>query len=128
MNLYNRQQTAYLLPLPIDVIDIILSFVFYDKTTGEARKLHHTHMCQIVFRFANAMDSRAIGKYNWEDPDTDEHWHISLNIPDQFTEEVQLQAVNCGFCGEYQLISTNIQNIPLPCRCIQIDDDNEELP
>lgn len=123
MNLYNRQQTAYLLPLPIDVIDVILSFVFYDKATGEARKLHRIYMCQIVFRFANAMDSRAIGKYNWTDPDTDEHWYTSLNI----TEEVQFQAVNCGFCGEYKFISTNIQNIPVPCRCIQID-DNEELP
>jgi hypothetical protein len=124
---YNLQQTAYLLPLPKDVADVILSFVFYDKKTSEARKVHRLFMTDIVYRFANAIDSRAT-IHGWNNPDTDEHWGISFR---NFKEEhLQLQAINCRFCGEYMRITDYNLIIPIPCRCLhepyhQYDDDND---
>jgi hypothetical protein len=130
---YNRQETVHRLPLPKDVTDVILSFVFYDKATGEARQVHRIYMTDLVYRFANAGDSRAVGLSNgWIDPDTDEHWSISFR---NFKEDplVQLQAENCRFCGEYLTVSEFMFPIPIPCRCLrdpyeqyhQEDDDND---
>ena len=99
---YNRQQTIYLLPFPIEISDVILSFAFYDKETGESRKKHHYHMCKIVFRFANADVSRFRGFY-WtiHDSDTHEHWAICLNNTEE-DEETLFQGINCKNCGEYK--------------------------
>lgn len=116
---YNRQETVHLLPLPKDVTDIILSFVFYDKATGEARKVQRFYMTDIVYRFANVLDSRNTVK-GWNNPDTDEHWSISFR---NFKEEnLQLQAINCRFCGEYLRITDYNLPIPIPCRCDNHDD------
>jgi len=117
---YNRQQTVYLLKLPKEVTDIILSFVFYDKLTGESRKVHRFYMNDIIYRFQNAFDSRAIGTRNgWLDPNTDEHWHISFH---NFEEDrhAQFQAMNCKYCGEYLVVSLPIV---ISCRCVRLDQD-----
>ena len=56
MSNLNIQQTVCLIfnkILPKDINHDILSFVFYDKVTGEARKVHHNIMREIVFRFEN---------------------------------------------------------------------------
>jgi hypothetical protein len=121
---YNRQETVHLLPLPKDVTDVILSFVFYDKATGEARKVHRIYMTDLVYRFANAGDSRMVPLSNgWIDPDTDEHWSISFR---NFKEEhLQLQAISCRFCGEYLHITDYNLPIPIPCRCDNHDDYGE---
>lgn len=124
INPYNRQQTVYLLNVPKEVADIILSFVFYDKATGESRRLHHFYMSDIVYRFKNAEDSRAIGMEEyWVNPDTDEHWHISFY---NFEEDrnIQFQSISCKCCGEY--ILSNISPIAITCRCIHVEEDDED--
>lgn len=119
---YNRQQTVYLLNIPKEIADIILSFTFYDKSTGESRKLHRSHMYNIVYRFKNAVDSRALGiEWLGLDPDNDEHWHISFH---NFEEDrnTQFQAINCKYCGEYLFSSFPVA---IPCRCIRAEQDEQ---
>ena len=126
----SRQQTVYRLPLPIDVIDVILSYVFYDKATGEARKAHRENISKIVFIFANAIDSRAHGTYHWDgdgnfhwkNPDTDQYWCVVLE-----RDSIIWQAVSCRQCGEYISIHNNNYTPPILCQCIpQLEDEFEE--
>jgi hypothetical protein len=119
MNTYNCQKTVYLLALPKDVCDLILSFIFYDRITGEARQIHHIHIRKIIFRFANASISRTRDLEKWTNPDTDEHWCICLNNTDECNEN-QFQEINCKKCGEYKY--SNIYNIRILCQCT-IEDD-----
>jgi predicted 3-demethylubiquinone-9 3-methyltransferase (glyoxalase superfamily) len=89
-------------PLPINVIDIIKSFAFQDKTIAfiKAKKR------EIIEQFYYAIYSRK-NQCAWV-TDTSETWLFMFSY--QF---VPMQSGNCSICGEY-FFSNNPRTI---CRC-----------
>ena len=91
--------------LPNELVDEIMGFTFYDTATAVQRAIHRANMALIVDRFTTAWISRANTP---EMDDLEEHWAINL-VPvgaeeDEEPEfdEVQFQATNCRFCGNYK--------------------------
>lgn len=112
-NKYNIQQTNFLLQLPNDTINIINSYLFYDKISGKTRK----NMKKIIKTIENACQTRANPHLN-PDEEEDEHWAICMSdIRDlENSNEVQFQACNCKICSGYITIS-GYYNIPFRARC-----------
>jgi hypothetical protein len=113
-NKYNIQQTNYLLQIPKDTINIINSYLFYDKITGETRK----NMKKILKSFENACMTRVNPHLDEEFDENSEHWAICMaDIGDlENSNETQFQANNCKKCGGYKYISGNYE-IPFRARC-----------
>jgi len=85
------------LPLCQDVIEIIKSYCFYDKKTSETIKMVKSIKNHIVMTIDFALVSRKNGfYYQYGDPDEIEDWAFCAN-----EDEIQFQAVNCRFCGNY---------------------------
>jgi hypothetical protein len=100
--------------LPLEMVDEILSFCFYDTITAVHLAVHRANMTEVVTRFTGAWISRA---NNPEMDDTDEHWAINLvRVDHDEDDEVQFQATNCGICGNYKECS-NFDLIPLCITC-----------
>ena len=93
--------------LPNELVDEIMGFTFYDTATAVQHAIHRANMALIVDRFTTAWISRANTP---EMDDLEEHWAINL-VPDEEDEEglfdeVQFQATNCYFCGNYKTSAT----------------------
>lgn len=110
---YNIQQTNYLLQLPKDTINIINSYLFYDKISGETR----IKMRNIIETFKNACQTRANPRLT-NNEELCEHWSIWMaDIRDLYvSNEVQFQAYSCKMCGGYNSIS-GYYEIPIRARC-----------
>jgi len=80
------------IPIPIDTIDVIKSFLFHkinSRPYYEVIKKHKEALNQIIYR----------GKYDIDDSnDFVSHWSIFIN---EFTDNVQLQGIVCNNCGEF---------------------------
>ena len=115
MSNYNIQQTVHLLSLPNDITNIINSYLFYDKITGETRK----KMRDIVETFYFACQTRE-RSYISNSNEDDEHWVIwmaDIRLEDlNDTSEIQFQGENCKVCGEYKM-AWSPPAIPLRCIC-----------
>jgi len=111
MTQYNSQQTVHLLPLPFDAADYINSFLFVtiESKIKEIKK-------EIVKKFENAIYSR---KNNLDfEPDTTEHWALSLSTEDDPWEENQFQGINCGICGNYKCVAMDMDTCEnIKCKC-----------
>jgi hypothetical protein len=119
--------------LPVDTINIIKDFCFYDMRTGMIRLMVAESRMEICRIFKSVYcTSRNNPNEKFDNPDTDEHWVFSINnteyvvprivngtiIPDT----IQLQAVNCCVCGNYSYYSrgATAQNM---CRCVYEEED-----
>jgi hypothetical protein len=98
--------------IPNEIAHEILSFCFYDIKTAICRANHKYNMMIIRDNFEKACDSRAIYlRDNIEWVDT-EHWSICLSRFDHPEDnEIQLQAISCGFCGNYKVCTTHEPDI-----------------
>ena len=118
MSTYNIQQTVHLFQLPTDITNIINSYLFYDKITGETRK----KMRDIVETFRFACQTRERSYINDEDTNEefDEHWGVWMadirleHLSD--SPEIQFQATNCSICGGYKTIGSDF-DIPHRALC-----------
>ena len=96
---YNKQQTIHLLPVPFEIADVIISFLFKEiKTFIEEKKR------EIVEKFKHACYSRKnlaenFSDHNWE---TREHWAVCLDTIYGLGCETQIQGINCKICGNYK--------------------------
>lgn len=87
------------------VQDIINSYAFYDKESKQFREKMAEKLLPIT-RVIKAADSRAnrFGRVDDDDP----HWIYNID-----NENVNMQAVNCPICGEYQAYNSLYDyNIP----------------
>jgi hypothetical protein len=85
------------LPLCYDVTEIIKSYCFYDvKTFALLRFVKEVklHMVTLI-DFAEHSRKNGMNQPEHEDPDEIEHWSFCIE------NEVELQGVNCQFCGNY---------------------------
>lgn len=113
--------------LPVDTLNIIKSFSFYDIETAAKRetkhaaikKWHHASMKRICQKFQHHTISR-FHPYAFykEEGDNDEKWillnHNCRNIC------VQMQGDNCRKCGNYKrTYETNFAELPetIKCKC-----------
>jgi hypothetical protein len=88
--------------LPMDMINEVKSFCFYDIVTGDARK---------VRKNVNDLIKEAMSRANGYgginiNSDVGSHWSFGFT---HNNERLQLQAVNCFRCGNY-LIFNGIHN------------------
>jgi hypothetical protein len=77
-------------PMPMDVINVIKSFVFMDKTTAFIKEKKK----EVVEKFARAIYSRA-NTSPWWVTETSESWIF------MFDDQNPIQSGNCMDCGEY---------------------------
>ena len=89
-------------PVPMDVINVIKSFAFVDKTTAFIREKKK----EVVEKFARAIYSRA-NISPWWVTETSETWIF------MFDDQKPIQSGNCMDCGEY----FNHSNPALKCNC-----------
>ena len=113
------------LNLPYDLVDVIKSFLFYDIKTYvlilnskiQKQIIHILFMNDALSR-ANHFDN----KPSYTDKEEDWAFGFSGLHP---TEDLQLQAINCGGCGNYK-IHTNMYEFEYPnriyCLC-HLEDD-----
>ena len=85
------------LPLCYDVIEIIKSYCFYDVKTFTLIQFVKSFKRYIVTMIDSAEHSRKNGMNQPEDEDPDEieHWSFCID------REIEFQAVNCRYCGNY---------------------------
>jgi len=100
------------LNIPIDTIDIIKSFAFYNT---------HSHA---YYKVISKTKGHLIDKFteiNYLPGFSNGHWGLGF-ASDGYNPEgyLQLQAINCCFCGEYLIDGRweSVQTIP-PCRCFE---------
>jgi hypothetical protein len=107
--------------LPVDTLNIIKSFSFYDIETAAkhaaAKKWHHARMKRICFKFQYHTISR-MHPYAFykEEGDDEEKWillnHNTRNIC------VQMQGDNCRKCGDYKCTyETDFGLLPVSIKC-----------
>ena len=85
------------LPLCYDVLEIIKSYCFYDVKTFTLIQFVKEIKFHIVTMIDSAEHSRKNGFGENEDEDSDEveHWSFCID------REIEFQANNCRFCGNY---------------------------
>jgi hypothetical protein len=97
------------LRIPIDTIDIIKSFVFYNIHSHAYYKVISKTKGHINDKFTEI-------KYVKRLPDG--HWFLGFMSYDGHPEGyLQLQAKNCVICGEYIYFKKWEYDIIPPCRC-----------
>ena len=129
----NNEKRLYInkLQLPIDLLDNIKSFVFYDETHSPAiRKifLYKNLTIKIFERSFHEYDMFVLRSGHWgftinhspDDPALD-GWLEESNDPDV---KISMQAVNCIKCGNYyyeylrSIIRDNIHHCRIICQCV----------
>jgi hypothetical protein len=112
--------------LPLDVINIIKSYAYYDTNSVEyAKKLAEKN--PTLEKIKKAI-SRNNNKDYFENSDKNELWLFGFD--EDTHEKIQLQCVNCSKCGNYKDVSEDTilkyiirKKIPILCLC----SDNEYL-
>ena len=92
--------------LPLEVLDIVKSYCFYDVKTGIALKLHRMCISDINDHFYDPYITRARSFGLMTNPDSQEQWSICLSrrwVEDD--DEAQISAQNCSICGNYKYSS-----------------------
>jgi hypothetical protein len=113
------------LHLPYDVVDVIKSFLFYDIKTyiiilnsKIQKQIIHILLMNDAISRANHFNNQP--SYT----DNEEDWAFGFSGLHP-TEDLQLQAINCGRCGNY-MTHTNMYAFPysnhIYCTCHLIDD------
>jgi|LauGreDrversion4_2_1035121.scaffolds.fasta_scaffold10798_5 hypothetical protein len=110
-----KQLVINSIALPMDLINEVKNYLFYDKLSAESRNKKRGLINQLKLGL-------------WYMPDfTQGHWGLSYRY------EVQLQAINCPSCGQF-VYAGYIALIPsTACNCGQNhfgedqDDDDYEL-
>lgn len=81
----HKQLVINSIALPIDLINAIKDFLFYDRLSAESRHKKRG----LINQFKLGL---------WYEPGfKDGHWALA------FRYEAQLQAINCVCCGQYQI-------------------------
>jgi hypothetical protein len=84
--------------LPMDMITIIKEYAFYnieENTKKNKLKLHRVIL--------SAESTRANRFNNYADySDNDPHWSFGFSYRNPYNENIQLQAIMCLYCGQYQ--------------------------
>ena len=109
---------------PVELLDIVKSYCFYDKKTFEM-----IQYAKLQKERTNVIIKRAISRANNFDNhpeyhEDDGHWFFGYSIGD--IEIIQLQATNCRFCGDYlyyTYINRFYHSPIIHCQCIEEDDD-----
>jgi hypothetical protein len=107
--------------LPFCILDIIKSFLFYDIKTYEIIQNTKLNKKKMIYIIDNMVLSRANNFDNYPYySNNDEHWGFGASLD----EKIELQAINCYYCGnyilhsgDYTLFSDNIY-----CKC-SIEDE-----
>ena len=112
------------LAMPYDMLQLINGFCFYDAKTWELMEFIKKKKQDINHSFKTAFSTRKIDGVVG-------HWSF-----DEGPTGMQLQAVNCRFCGNYRQISSDLIWTVLPenivCNCPEpplmiFDDDDESM-
>ena len=112
-----------LMLIPIELIDIIKSYCFYDNKSilmAKIEKFIKFKKTRIVMMFRDFTISRFMPGFP-EDiilDDESERWLI-LNFTHRRIE-FQLEATNCRCCGNYKNTSRNFTSLPKIIKCICI--------
>lgn len=108
---------------PVELLDIIKSYCFYDKKTFEM-----IQYAKLLKERTNVIIKRAISRANNFDNDPEYHeddGHWFFGYYDEI-EKIQIQATNCRFCGNYlyfHYIDTFYHSPMIHCQCIEEEDE-----
>lgn len=104
------------IPLNSDVMSVIKSFLFYDKTVYARQKqqeMEQKRRKDTIIRGINSPEDNngrpyVGGYYIFEHPEGFGHWSIWLPMPTRDGwPDLQMQGSNCLKCGKYVQVSTN---------------------
>jgi hypothetical protein len=99
----NTQLAMKNIPLNLDVLGVIKSFVFYDKIFYTKKKEQKEKM-DVIIQIINSPMGYDMTEYIEEGF---AHWAIWLPFPQyEDDDDLQLQASNCLKCGKYVQVST----------------------
>lgn len=89
------------LHLPKEMLDTINSYLFYDTKTYHIIQNAKTQK-QITNNLINSAQMSRANKFNNHPSysDDEEFWSFGFSA-NHLTEDLQLQAINCYFCGNY---------------------------
>ena len=114
MTLITKQLLMNVFNLPTVVIDIVKEYCFHEieKITKKNKIKLHLAICSAELTRAN--DFAGVPDYTDNDP----HWTFGYRGINKYGETIQLQAINCVDCGNYQVASTPIlAKSTILCRC-----------
>jgi len=128
-SIHTKECIIQQLSLPIELTDIIKSFVFYDIKTATTIKQTKKHKKCIVSSINETTFSGYKTENNRDIIETDDENYLFersdiwlfgyINHP---IETVQFQCIFCLVCGKYK---NGIYNDAIVCNCVN---DNENLP
>ena len=117
---YHKQFLINNIIIPVEVSEIIKSFCFYDIQTWKSLQLIKSKKNEIDMNFKNNTVSRTNPNEYFSDSDDNEHWIFSYKITTM--NEIQFQATNCKYCGNYKFCQDfNKLSENIVCYC-DIDD------
>jgi hypothetical protein len=95
----HKQLIINSMALPLDLINEIKDFLFYDKFSAESRQKKRG----LVNQFKLGL---------WYQPDFKQgHWALA------FRYETQIQAINCVCCGQFIVANADPPPLPIACNC-----------
>lgn len=111
---YNTQMMVYLIPVPVEIADIINSFLFYDKKTGEtilSVKKTKKKIMRDIHKSVHSSYWIFMGH-------SSTHWTVEADKIARYNfYQIQLQAVTCNCCGQYKLSNIGL-TANMQCRCL----------
>ena len=120
---YKKQLVIHCIKIPVELIDIIKSFCFYDNKSilmAKTEKFIKFKKTRIVMMFSYFTISRFMHGIPEDGDivldDESEYWTI-LNHTHK-TIEFTLEATNCKCCGNYKNTSRNFTSLPKIIKCI----------
>ena len=114
-----------LMLIPIELIDIIKSYCFYDNKSilmAKIEKFIKFKKTRIVMMFSHFTISRFRPIVNQDEgivfDDESEYWTIINHTHKDI--EFTLEATNCRCCGNYKNTSRNFTSLPKKIKCVCI--------
>lgn len=123
---FDKQIAILGLPLPMELLDIVKSYCFYDTETAKKIKEYKQNFANILLTFDRQLEFQST------EYDNEGHWGVALIEQEEWSDtdsrvyhddyddpyiEKLIAACNCLSCGNYKYCN-NIGNDMIPARII----------
>ena len=110
MSIIKKQLIMNEIRLPMDMINIIKEYCFTIIEEVTKRNKYKIHRIITSAESTRANCCNYMEDYSDDDP----HWCFGVGISNEYKETLQIQALMCSDCGEYQMSSCSPAKM---CEC-----------
>jgi hypothetical protein len=125
MSVITKQLVMNQMKLPMDMINVIKEYAFYNIEEQTKKNKLKLHRVIILAEFTRANKFNNDPDYSDDDP----HWSFGFEVPNDYNEQIQLQGNMCFDCGQYHHMYT-LTNYKISenaiCKCGDEEYDYQE--